>query len=55
MTHIHTNNFYFIPFKQDEPLKKPKSLVYDYTKRHLRVEGFKRKPIYDVYALKNNL
>ena len=29
---LNTKNFYLIPFKQDEPLSKPKSLVYDYTK-----------------------
>jgi len=29
---LNTKNIYFIPFKQDDPEKKPKSLVYDYTK-----------------------
>ncbi len=29
---LNTKNFYFIPFKQDDPENKPKSLVYDYTK-----------------------
>lgn len=29
---LNTKNFYFIPFTQDAPEKKPKSLVYDYTK-----------------------
>lgn len=29
---FNTKNFYFIPFKQDAPENKPKSLVYDYTK-----------------------
>lgn len=27
-----TKNFYFVPFKQDDYLKKPKSLVLDYSK-----------------------
>ncbi len=29
---LNTKNIYFIPFTQDDPEKKPKSLVYDYTK-----------------------
>ena len=29
---LNTKNIYFIPFEQDDPNKKPKSLVYDYTK-----------------------
>lgn len=29
---LNTKNFYLIPFTQDDPKKKPKSLVYDYTK-----------------------
>ena len=29
---LNTKNYYFVPFKQDDPIKKPKSLVYDYTK-----------------------
>lgn len=29
---LNTKNIYLIPFKQDDPDKKPKSLVYDYTK-----------------------
>lgn len=29
---LNTNNFYLVPFTQDDPMKKPKSLVYDYTK-----------------------
>lgn len=29
---LNTKNIYFIPFEQDSPDKKPKSLVYDYTK-----------------------
>lgn len=29
---FNMKNFYFIPFKQDDPDNKPKSLVYDYTK-----------------------
>ena len=29
---LNMKNFYLIPFKQDDPENKPKSLVYDYTK-----------------------
>lgn len=29
---LNTKNIYFIPFRQDDYEKKPKSLVYDYTK-----------------------
>lgn len=29
---LNTKNIFFIPFEQDDPMKKPKSLVYDYTK-----------------------
>lgn len=29
---LNTKNMYFIPFTQDEPQKKPKSLVCDYSK-----------------------
>ena len=29
---LNTKNIYLIPFTQDDPEKKPKSLVYDYTK-----------------------
>ena len=29
---LNTKNIYLIPFTQDDPIKKPKSLVYDYTK-----------------------
>ncbi len=32
MSLLNTKNIYFIPFEQDSPDKKPKSLVYDYTK-----------------------
>ena len=28
---INTKNFYFVPFRQDDTLKKPKSLVLDYS------------------------
>lgn len=28
---IASNNFYFVPFGQDDPIKKPKSLVADFT------------------------
>jgi len=29
---LNTKNIFFIPFRQDDYEKKPKSLVYDYTK-----------------------
>lgn len=29
---LNTKNIYFVPFRQDDYEKKPKSLVYDYTK-----------------------
>lgn len=29
---LNSKNVYFIPFGQDDYVKKPKSLVYDYTK-----------------------
>ena len=32
MNLLNTKNIYFIPFEQDNPKSKPKSLVYDYTK-----------------------
>lgn len=28
---INTKNFYFVPFSQDDPVNKPKSLVLDYS------------------------
>ncbi len=28
---INTKNFYFVPFSQDDPINKPKSLVLDYS------------------------
>jgi len=43
---LNTKNFYFIPFKQDDPENKPKSLVYDYTKMVDTIEmAFKNKQI----------
>ena len=43
---LNTKNFYFIPFKQDDPENKPKSLVYDYTKMIDTIElAFKNKQI----------
>lgn len=43
---LNTKNFYFIPFKQDDPLNKPKSLVYDYTKMIDTIElAFENKQI----------
>lgn len=29
---LNTRHFYFVPFRQDDPLKKPNSLVADFTK-----------------------
>ena len=29
---LNTRHFYFVPFRQDEPFKKPNSLVADFTK-----------------------
>lgn len=43
---LNTKNFYLIPFKQDDPENKPKSLVYDYTKMVDTIEmAFKNKQI----------
>ncbi len=43
---LNTKNIYFIPFKQDDPENKPKSLVYDYTKMVDTMElAFKNKQI----------
>ena len=43
---LNTKNFYFVPFKQDDALKKPKSLVYDYTKIvETTKEALEGKPI----------
>ena len=46
---LNTKNYYFVPFKQDDPFKKPKSLVYDYTKIvdtiKLAIEGKQIQPI----------
>lgn len=27
---LNRNNFYFVPFRQDNPITKPRSLVFDY-------------------------
>lgn len=34
---LNRNNFYFVPFKQDNPITKPRSLVFDprYIKKSL--------------------
>ena len=43
---LNTKNIYIIPFKQDDPENKPKSLVYDYTKMVDTMElAFKNKQI----------
>ena len=46
---LNTKNFFFVPFSQDSPIKKPKSLVYDYTKLtetiKLALEGKQIQPI----------
>lgn len=46
---INSKNTYFIPFRQDDYIKKPKSLVYDYTKTvDTIVEAMKGKQIQPV-------
>ncbi len=46
---LNTKNIYLIPFTQDDPNKKPKSLVYDYTKlvdtMNLALENKQIQPI----------
>ena len=43
---LNSKNIYFIPFRQDDYIKKPKSLVYDYTKTaDTIVEAMKGKQI----------
>ena len=46
----NTKNIYFIPFEQDSPDKKPKSLVYDYTKLidtiKLALDGKQIQPLF---------
>ena len=46
---LNTKNIYFIPFEQDSPDAKPKSLVYDYTKMidtiALALEGKQIQPL----------
>lgn len=46
---INTKNFYLVPFEQDDAQKKPKSLVYDYTKLidtiNLALEGKQIQPL----------
>ncbi len=50
MNLLNTKNIYFIPFEQDSPDKKPKSLVYDYTKLidtiKLALEGKQIQPLF---------
>ena len=50
MSLFNTKNMYFIPFEQDNPESKPKSLVYDYTKLidtiELALEGKQIQPIF---------
>jgi len=47
---LNTKNIYFIPFEQDSPESKPKSLVYDYTKMvdtiKLALEGKQIQPLF---------
>jgi len=47
---LNTKNIYFIPFEQDSPENKPKSLVYDYTKMidtiKLALEGKQIQPLF---------
>ena len=47
---LNTKNMYFIPFEQDSPETKPKSLVYDYTKLvdtiELALEGKQIQPLF---------
>ena len=43
---INTKNFYFVPFKQDDPQNKPKSLIADWTKVSQTIdEALKNKQI----------
>ncbi len=50
MNLLNTKNIYFIPFEQDSPDKKPKSLVYDYTKMidtiKLALDGKQIQPLF---------
>lgn len=50
MNLLNTKNIYFIPFEQDNPDKKPKSLVYDYTKLidtiKLALDGKQIQPLF---------
>lgn len=50
MNLFNTKNMYFIPFEQDNPESKPKSLVYDYTKMidtiKLALEGKQIQPLF---------
>lgn len=47
---FNTKNMYLIPFEQDNPESKPKSLVYDYTKLvdtiKLALEGKQIQPLF---------
>ena len=36
---VNTKNIYFIPFGQDDPIKKPNSLISDFTKMVDTVEA----------------
>lgn len=36
---LNTKNIYFVPFAQDDPMKKPKSLIADYSKIEETIEG----------------
>jgi len=37
-TLLNTKNIYFVPFTQDDPIKKPKSLIADYSKIEETIE-----------------
>lgn len=49
---LNTKNFYFVPFKQDNYEKKPKSLVLDYTKIidtiDLALKGKQIQPLFSI-------
>lgn len=48
---LNSKNTYFVPFRQDDYIKKPKSLVYDYTKTaDTIVEAMKGKQIQPVIS-----
>lgn len=49
---LNSKNIYFVPFRQDDYIKKPKSLVYDYTKTvDAIVEAMKGKQLQPVICI----